>query len=344
MRVFIYEYTCATETVSPAGSLHTEGRAMLSAALEDFGRLPGVEVVTLVRDPGLPLPECVAVRLAGAEEETSFRDLTAAADYSLIIAPEFDDLLASRCRRVEESGRLLSPSSAAVAVAADKLALARLLHKHGVSTPPCVLLAAGGQTLPPGSLPFTFPLVYKPRYGAGSQATFLVGAPDDLPRCVAQAVREGQAGDAVLQPFVPGQAASVAFLVGPAQCLALLPATQVVSQDGRFRYEGGEVPLPAGLARRAVELGRRAVAPVPGLCGYVGVDLILGEASDGSQDRVLEINPRLTTSYVGLRALAVTNLAEAMWRVAVGEEIKEVEWRAGSVRFWADGHVSLSSR
>ena len=35
---------------------------------------------------------------------------------------------------------------------------------------------------------------------------------------------------------------------------------------------------------------------LPGLWGFVGVDLILDP-----QPRVLEINPRLTTSYVGLR-------------------------------------------
>ena len=40
-----------------------------------------------------------------------------------------------------------------------------------------------------------------------------------------------------------------------------------------------------------------------------------------SGDRVIEINPRLTTSYVGLRALARFNLAEALLAVIrIGEE------------------------
>ena len=58
---------------------------------------------------------------------------------------------------------------------------------------------------------------------------------------------------------------------------------------------------------------------MPPTVGYVGVDLVLGREPDGSEDVVIEINPRLTTSYVGLRAAARTNLAEAMWQVAQGE-------------------------
>ena len=101
----------------------------------------------------------------------------------------------------------------------------------------------------------------------------------------------------ILQPFVAGQAASVAFLIGSHQVLPLLPAKQQLSEDGRFHYRGGIVPLPQDLADRAVRLARRAVAAVPGLRGYVGVDLVLGDEGES----VIEVNPRLTTSYLGLR-------------------------------------------
>ena len=48
------------------------------------------------------------------------------------IAPEFDRILESRCRWVlEEGGRLLGPSPEAVALTADKLALAEHLERSG---------------------------------------------------------------------------------------------------------------------------------------------------------------------------------------------------------------------
>jgi len=308
MRVFVYEHTCALADPSAAGSLAAEGRAMLSAVLDDFRRVSGVEPITL----------------GAGEGREAFCELARSADWTLLIAPEFDGILAERCRWAEEAGgRLLGPSSEAVRLTADKWLTARHLQAAAVPTPPCVLLPEPGP----------FPAVLKPREGAGSQATFLVRNKRELARRSRQAVAEGWRGPLILQPFVPGMAASVAFLVGPGRCVPLLPAAQHLSDDGRFRYLGGSVPLPVELRDRAVNLARRAVEAVSGLRGYVGVDEVLGD-----MDQVIEINPRLTTSYVGLRALAETNLAEAMLRVAAGEEVT-LRWRKGEVRFGADGSL-----
>jgi len=320
MRLFLYEYTCAIGT--PPGSLRTEGEAMLGAIMEDFARMPGVEVATL-RD------------VPPSEEETAFRTAARRAEATFIIAPEFDDILLTRCRWAEESGRVLSASSAAIALTADKLALAAHLRERGVPTP----MVRPAQ---PGLAP-AVPAVCKPRFGAGSQAIFLLRQPQDLPALLAQVHREGWTGELLLQQFVPGQAASVAFLVGPRQRIALPPAAQHLSDDGCFHYRGGEVPLPDALARRAQRLADTAVAAVDGLRGWIGVDLVLGAATDGSDDTVIEINPRLTTSYIGLRALAEANLAAAMLNVAKGEDPQPLRWRPGTVRFDAAGGIQLVS-
>jgi predicted ATP-grasp superfamily ATP-dependent carboligase len=306
MQVFIYEYTCALpDRADVSASIRAEGRAMLTAIRADFDLVPGVR--TLVVPPG--------------DREADFRATVRAADYSLIIAPEFDGLLETRCRWVEEEGgRLLGPSSAAVRLTGDKLALGRLLEERGVPTPACHLWPGDEPDLP-------FPLVCKPRYGAGSLATRLV-------RDIAE-LCEVTPRDMIVQPFVPGTPASVAFLIGPTHLLPLRPAQQLLSDDGRFRYLGGRVPLPDNLAGRAVTLAERAVTAVPRLAGYVGVDLVLGDADDGSQDTVIEINPRLTTSYIGLRALALTNLADAMLQVACGK-VPNLEWREGCLDFCPD--------
>ncbi len=79
---------------------------------------------------------------------------------------------------------------------------------------------------------------------------------------------------------------------------------------------------------------------MPPAVGYVGVDLVLGREPDGSQDAVIEINPRLTTSYVGLRTAATSNLAEAMWRIAQGEA-HPVEFSDRAIEFDASGNVSF---
>ncbi len=318
MRAFVYEYFCAGRPGSAA--IRAEGRAMLSAVLEDLGRVPGVEVVTLPA-------------VAPDAEERAFRALARAAHWSLVIAPECDGLLAERCRWVEEEGgRLLGPSSAAVRLTGDKLELSRHLLARGVPTPPT-------SPWPGEPPPFAFPVVCKPRHGAGSQATFLVRDERELSLCVGRAREEGWDGEMIVQPYTPGRAASVAFLIGPGRRVALPAAEQILSEDGRFHYEGGRVPLPDDLNRRAQRLAERAVTAVESLCGYVGVDLVLGEAADGGGDRVIEINPRLTTSYVGLRALARFNLAEALLAAATGAALPPMRWRPGPVRYRPDGRV-----
>jgi predicted ATP-grasp superfamily ATP-dependent carboligase len=313
---------------------------MLTAVLADLVRLPWVHAVTLLEEENASLPMGVDVRRAGrGKEEQAFRGLAAAADFTLVIAPECDGILETRCRWVGEvGGRLLGPEPAAVRLTGDKLLLGACLHERGVPTPPCGTLAR----YDPASLPIAFPAVCKPRHGAGSQATFFLHSPGDVPACIAQAREEGWPGELIVQPYVRGRAASVALLLGPHQQLPLAPAWQRLSADGRFRYQGGALPLPADLAGRAQHLALTAVQAVDGLCGYVGVDLVLAEPADGSGDQVIEINPRLTTSYVGLRALAVTNLMETLLQVVSGEEVAELVWRPGNVEFHRDGRVRIT--
>jgi tyramine---L-glutamate ligase len=342
-RVFAYEYTCAypgpTEAI-PA-SLQVEGWAMLSAVLEDFCQLPDVEAATLLRSNYRKRAlDSRFTAVVARDEESAFRRLARSADFSLIIAPEFDDILLTRCRWVEDEGcRLLGPSPGAVRLAGDKYACAKHLSDHGVPTPECYLLADRRH---PGEL--KFPVVLKPRHGAGSQATFLISCQKDFENAVQGDKDSAETRDSILQPYVHGQPVSAAFILGPNQRVSLLAGAQLLSSCGRMRYLGGALPLSPQLAKRAVRLAERAVTAVPGLLGYVGVDLVLGEAADGSEDWVIEINPRLTTSYIGLRALAKTNLAVIMLQAVTGGDIAPPEWYPGSVRFYADGRVEPAAR
>lgn len=289
---------------------------MFSAIWADLARIHGIEVITLAD---------------GAGTLSGFRELAGMADYTLVIAPESGGELLRRCEWVRQAGgKLLGPDPEAVALTADKLATSQHLEHRGVPTPPTWALT------PEEDIPLLpLPAVMKPRYGAGSQDLNLVHDPDTWKPALAMARASGE--QFVVQRFVPGLAASVAFLVGPGETLALPPARQLLSDDGRFHYQGGEIPLPRALAQRAEALARRALSTIPGLRGFVGVDIVLGQRADG--DHVIEVNPRLTTSYVGLRALAEQNLAHVMLRVVEGAPVPPPTWRPGRIRFGSTGNV-----
>ena len=80
-----------------------------------------------------------------------------------------------------------------------------------------------------------------------------------------------------------------------------------------FSYQGSEVPLAGDKHQAAEKLAQRAATLVPGLKGYIGVDLLV--ANEGCY--VIEINPRLTTSYIGLRSVVNVNLAQAIWEASI---------------------------
>ena len=175
-----------------------------------------------------------------------------------------------------------------IRLTASKTATAAHFCDHGIAAVPTGTVAA-----PPES---DHGWVVKPDDGAGCEETWLVRDRRDLVRW------EGEVGR-IVQPFVPGRPASLSMLCrdGAARLLSSNLQTIVV-EEGRFRHLGGRVG--AGLKAHE-DLAVRIAAALPDLRGYVGVDLV--DTDDGPL--VLEINPRLTTSYAGLRALLGANPA-----------------------------------
>lgn len=338
MHFFLYEWCSGGGLVNEPGalpaSLVREGVTMAGALAADLIRIPQARV-SLLRDPRvvqLAAHGCDVIDVqSSAEQREEFDRLAAAADATFLIAPEFDGILWKAARQaVACGGRLFSPSPEFVRLTADKHKTCERLAAACVAVPPGILLEPE-EKLPAG---FSYPAVLKPVDGAGSQDTLLVAGPHDEPAPYAWPRR--------LERYMPGLPASVSFLCGPTGRIALKPCKQRLSEDGRLRYLGGELPLAGGLAERAITLADRALAALPEARGYVGIDLVLGRDPGGTEDFLIEVNPRLTTSYVGLRAAAKSNLAEAMLRVAEGDAAP-VEFSDRSLEFDVAGNVSFAS-
>ncbi len=336
MKIFIFEYLTGGglyEQGQPLPGLRkllAEGRAMATALAEDFARLPECEV-TVSWDAALEqhgLPACrVELVHSWKEMEHTLHGCAKAADGVVIIAPENDGILFHLVAAVTRvGGRLWGPNEEFVRLASNKHATAEALSAAGVRTPPGMHVHEGANF--PNTL--SLPAVWKPLDGADSQGIRLITTRD-----AGQFVSPGVGR---VEAFIPGRAASVACLCGSGKILPLTPCWQFLGNDGTFEYQGGGLPLPSALAARATALARRAIEALPPATGYVGVDLVLADASDGSQDTVIEVNPRLTTSYIGLRQAYRQNLAEAWWHVLQGEPIP-LDVSPEPLRFFRDGTV-----
>jgi len=304
---------------------------MLRAVTEDFAAIEDMEVWGLrdsrLADFRLTRKEAL-VRSAAAERE-EFQRLADLCDWALIIAPELDGMLEERVEwLMNAKAKMLSPSGEFLRIAASKTRTVEWLSEFGISVPVGVPPSGGSSKPPEGGTP-TF--VLKRDDGAGSVGMQLTHNRETL----TPALSQGERGKYRLERFCPGLPASVAVLCGPAGNIALQPCEQIL-ETGTFAYLGGRTPIPLPLAERAKSLALAAIAAMPPTTGYVGVDLVLGEQADGSQDVVIEINPRLTTSYVGLRQVCQQNMAQAMLDVACGRLV-DLSFREERVEFRADG-------
>jgi tyramine---L-glutamate ligase len=342
--LFLLEAICGGLCAErPEGSLLREGRAMLEALAADLVA-DGSVVVRSTWDrrlgaaPAMPVEWTLVDGPDGALRELERQ--SPRVDRALAIAPESGGLLESLAGRVIRAGGVWAGCHPeAIALCADKLRLAEHLAQAGVPTLP-TLPVETFKGPPAGGWPDGWgeTLVVKPRDGAGSQGIAVIRGRDEwLVRCA------NRPGDEIVQPFVEGTSLSLAVLVTPSgsggepgRIEPLGLATQRLSRDGRLSYEGGELPCREWPLEPAVAIVRSALATVPGLAGYVGCDLIwpVGAAAP----LVCEINPRLTTSYVGYRVL---------YGPALGRSVVWPEGFAGAalngvrVVFGAEGRVTL---
>ncbi len=312
------------------GSLLAEGAAMVAALGTDLAELPGLRVSCL-RDARLSthyISGCTCVDVANvAAEHDAYNRLTTEADVTIVIAPEFSGNLTERAQQVvTQGGTLLSPSPEFVQLTSDKLALAEHWQAHDIPTPNTHL----AEPYDPATQ--NWPAILKPRDGAGCCDVQRITSVEQLTTRVDLA-------DRLIQDEHSGTHVSVSFLCGPKQRVALPSFTQHVEGESQLHYGGGSRVIAPELEQRAQELAIAALESLPTPHGYLGIDLVLGGASDGSEDVAIEVNPRLTTSYLGLRAISRNNLAGEMLKIASGE-CAELLWDANAITFDARGQLT----
>jgi predicted ATP-grasp superfamily ATP-dependent carboligase len=331
MRLVVYEWCCSgglagddASAVVPSGhdveSIVPEGRAMLRALVADALRDGGFEVTVLVdaaRGCGLPSGAAIVPVASGAEIHALVREARSA-DAVVIVAPETAGVLAARVAMVRAAGGLvLAPSDAITALAADKQATIDVLAAAGVAVPAGRSLAAGA-AWPQG---FRLPAVRKARTSTACDGLVVVQRDGPLPPPADQATR--------LEAWCAGESVGVACVIGPMGAVPLPAMTHrfAAGPGGARSYIGGELLADPAAAARAEALAVRAVRSIlrrdrdAPAAGWMGVDMILGSRTDGLDDRVLEVNPRLTTSFVGLAAASSRSLVRLMVDAAAGAPV-----------------------
>lgn len=347
-RVFVAEFLCGggmydTPLEHIPTSLLREGTAMWRALLEDVS--VWATVVTAV-DPRMSLEheestEFWSMRLDSPPWQ-EWAEIALTCDAAIVVAPETDSLLIKAITRLRTAGVLvLAVGNAALGVTSDKWQTAKWMHREGIPHPETWSLDP--DTLEPVC---SRPLASLPQ---STSEGFVVKPRDG---CGAMGIRQYVELDAALASLLPYEIAqrritgrpgslSVVACGADHHCTFLPAVWQTIESDDDaradscFRYQGGCGPVSHEFQLRSQALVTRVIESMPGKpSGFIGVDWIAG--TDPNHDCVIEINPRLTTSYVGIRQMLAENITERLLTrrdepLELTADIESVLWETASL-------------
>jgi hypothetical protein len=251
----------------------------------------------------------------GGDFAEEIERLAPACDMGLVIAP--DHLLSRFSMLLEQHTHNLGCGFIPAALCANKLRTEKILRTHEIPVPDeCT----------------TGKCVIKPVSGCGATGVRLA----ESKAC------EGEFS----QQYIPGENFSVSIVAGrivgeaceyftgkPPLVLAVNRQEIEIGHDGKFHYLGGETPVHPAREEEIIAVATKA-ATILGCQGYCGVDVIVAD-----KIYVVDVNPRITTSIVGIAACMKEEIAEILIAASKGEVPAGVHL-TGSVRFDTNGTVT----
>ena len=250
-------------------------------------------------------------------------ELSGRVDAVYVIAPELGQVLAKLVETVKTSGGTsLNCEIDAIKWASNKMATHETLKKLGLKVPETVLLDIHERPENIRRLvkQLEYPMVFKPLDGVSCDGLSIIKDDGDVAGAVKKVARESLSKQFMAQKLVRGKAASSCVISTGDKALAVTLNRQFVtlaSPDEQSGYFGGAVPFDHKLEKKALKAAEKAVEAVSGLKGYVGVDMILTD----EEPVIMEVNPRLTVSYIGLRKAANFNPAEAISNAVIRRKL-----------------------
>lgn len=260
--------------------------------------------------------------------EQLFEELLKTVDFVWLIAPETDGTLLRLCELcyAEENTRddtfLIGCGYDSVLIGTSKSLTFNTLQDAHIYTLP---IYAGDELLDVAyvkeliqSHPHVKQWVAKVEDGAGCEGMRLF---DDLLVLRDWLIAEDLTMNYFAQPYQKGIAASFCMLcVGGKAWLLSANQQHVAIVDDGFKLNGVTLNGAKQYWLRFETIARKLAKALPDALGYVGVDVII----DTEQDKVLviDINPRLSTSYVGLRDAVSINPAQLILDCVLSDDFK----------------------
>ncbi len=247
----------------------------------------------------------------GAEIER----IAPACDMGLVIAP--DSLLSRYTKILEENTHNLGCGFMTAALCANKVQAEKILRLHAIPVP---AEAPAGRR------------VVKPVRGCGAQGVRLSEGPAGTEEFSQEYIEGEHLSVSLVASRVVGDAC-LYFSGKPPLVLAVNRQCIDIDTEGRFSYQGGETPVHPAREAEIIGIAKKTVE-VLGCQGYCGIDMVVAD-----QVYVVDVNPRITTSLVGIAACMEEEIADILVAASKGGGPDEVHL-TGSARFDTQGRVT----
>ncbi len=297
MRLLITEFITGGGMANhpiPEG-LKQEGLLMLNSVLADCELLEDIEIVTTI-DSRVTLDADSIKKIVIQGHDNYLHKITKLAnqsDATWVIAPESDNILQILIENLmNNSNKIINCDDESIRITSDKYVCTELLSDHGISVIDNLSASQAAQ--------YNQMTVIKNRCGVGSEGLTVCQSGSEALTEIAN-----RTGDWLIQPLVEGDSLSLSMLCANGSAVVLTCNKQNFTNTREPKLKSCLVnAMP--VTQDHIKLAHSITNVLPGLKGYVGVDFI----SSNGDLKIVDINPRLTTSYAGLKNVLRENPAK----------------------------------
>ena len=331
LNLLIFEYAMAMGLENPI--ITVEGQYMLEGLLSDLNSTGADFLISKYSKLNTTTESRNCNSIVIDEEVSSWLDENISEyDTCFPVAPEEDLILYGLTKMMEDNGvKIIGSSSDAVLICSDKFRTYEILKNDFPLVKSEKVYFSNLKNYKNIFNNRNKKMLVKPADGVSCSGVRVVQSYADFIKAAANIKRMTRLPFLLLQDYLEGRSTSVSILSTGKKALPMsLNLQDIKLNQDKLVYTGGKVPYEHRLSDEAKDISKKAVESISGLKGYVGVDLLLDEANDTVH--ILEINPRLTTSYVALRRLSNFNLGESIINAVNGSLPSEINID-GSVSF-----------
>ncbi|MFX1260190.1 MAG: ATP-grasp domain-containing protein [Promethearchaeota archaeon] len=331
-KIFIFEFLSGGGfQVNIPYSLFCEAYGMLKSIITDFKEID-FEISTLLDHRISFLSSYLkadSIKIIKKEDNylKEFKKLVKKCDFSFIIAPEFSNILYDLTKIVRDNKKkILSIGLEGIRLGSSKIKTYNFFKNNNIFTPQTYLIPIRNNSLDLDFIIRKFnqlnsSIIIKPEDGVGAESIYYFETQYQIKKFFHESnVNIDLKRNFILQEYVKGKDLSVS-LIGFINKLNAHDSYPLIlsinSQDINFKnlkedseYLGGYTPIRNNekIAEQLAEILQKLDLSM--FNGYYGIDFL---RKIDKSIYFIEINPRLTTSYIGIRNIIDKNIAELIF-------------------------------